>query len=232
MQKIIERKEERERLRNDRGPCNARNAEFEHDHKDHIQHDVQHAADGQIDRRAVAVAHGAQDGCGEIVHHGKGHADEDDAHVERRLIDDVGGRVHQLQHSARAEQADHADQQAADGAHGDGGVHAFLDRIAVARAEGPCYHNARADRKADEKVREQRRQRTRGAHGRQRGRAGEAADDGHVRHVEQDLQKTGQHQRDGEFQNRRDQRRVEHIHVAAQHVESHCQIPFFLHFLS
>ena len=65
--------------------------------KKQVQHHVDDAGGKQEIEGPLGVPHRPQNGGAKIIEHGGGHAREDDAHIEHRVVDHVGGGVHHLQ---------------------------------------------------------------------------------------------------------------------------------------
>ena len=89
--------------RRDGDPCDAH---VENDDEDQVEYHVDNSCNKQEKERALGVSKGAQDGCAEVIEHIGRHPDEIDAHIERRLVENVFRSPHQGEHRLRQENAD------------------------------------------------------------------------------------------------------------------------------
>lgn len=83
------------------GYRHAGNAHLEANHKHEVQSGVDDARRNQAVERTFRIAHAPENGSSEIINHHEGHAEEIDAEIERGKVDDIVGRIHQLQDGAR-----------------------------------------------------------------------------------------------------------------------------------
>ena len=187
----------------------------EYKDEDQVQHDVDKARDQKEIQRALRIAYRAQNGRAEIVEHHRRHADEIDAHVERRLTEHVVRRAHQREQWLGEQQADYDQHRAAHEACEHRSVHRIMQLLAVARAVIARDQHVCADGKTDKHVDQQVDQRAGGTHRRQRRMADELPDDDNIRRVEKKLQHARKHQRNRKAQDLAEKRAVAHIDFIA-----------------
>ena len=182
----------------------------EADDQDEVQHHIHHTGDGQVNQRTLGIAHGAQDGGAEVIHHIEGHAQEVDLHVGGGQIQD--GVVHHLQQGPAEEEANQTHGHTGDDRQGHGRMHSLMHRRRIICAEGLCHRDAAAHAQADEHIDHQVDQTAGGAHCSQAFLAGPAAHDYHVRRVEEQLQNTRCNQRQGKDKDLGQQCALGHVH--------------------
>ena len=201
------------RLGADRGDSNARHVHVEADHHHQVEDHVHHPGNGQVEQRALGIAHGAQDGRAEVVNHVEGHAQEIDPHIGGCQVEH--GVLHHPQQWTAEKEAHQAHEQACDHGQGHRRVDALVHLRRVVGAKGLGHRHAAAHAQADEHVDHQIDQAARGAHRRQVLFARKAAHDHHVRRVEQQLEDAGGNQRQGEHEHLGQHRAGGHVHFIA-----------------
>lgn len=185
-------------LRQDTGQCDAVGAHAADDDEEEIQSDVQNARDEQIKQGAAGIARSAQNGIAKVIERHGGHAEEIDAQVDRRAVDQLFLCAEQFQQRNGRQLAEQQEHRAEDEAQGKGRMDGALRLLTTACAEKACNKGIDTAAKANEKTRKQGNERRCGSDCAECDRAGETAYDGDVRHIEQDLQNIRQHQRQAE----------------------------------
>ena len=125
----------RDELGKDRSIGNACNAHMEHQHKDQVQNDIQHAGQHQKIQRPCGISHGAQHGGAHIVDEQAGKARKIDVQVLRRLRKYVLRGGHQPKHGHNAHIADHGKCHTHDKRCGDGGLHRLMELFHILGAK-------------------------------------------------------------------------------------------------
>ena len=182
-----------------------------HDDEEQIQHDVDHARQREEVQRPLGVSLRPQQGGAEVIDHGGWHAQEVDPQIQGRQIQHVRRGLHPDQDGPGPKDAHHRQDQAADDAQQDGGVDHPVELVPVMGAVAFGGHGVGADGQSHEQVGQKADQGGVGAHRRQGVVPGPPAHHHDVRRVEEQLQNTGTHQRDGESQHLGENGAVAHI---------------------
>ena len=120
----------RDALGKDGGARGAVHAHAEPDDKGKIQEDVQKGRKNEEKQRHPAVSDSAQDGGEQVIEHGRGKAQTDDAHVELRVRQDVRGGAHEHQKARHARESGEGQERRED--------HGELDPVGDADPQGVC----------------------------------------------------------------------------------------------
>ena len=184
-------------LGNHRGDGNALHAHVEHDDEQQVQQHVDDTGNQQEVQGPLGIPHRPQDGRAEVVEHHHGHAHKVNAHVQHRLVDDVGGGAHQLQQRPGQANAHKDEDNPGDDADKHGGVDGLPQILVIAAAIVPRHQHVDANGQADKQVDNQVDKGAGRAHRRQGLGPHELPHHDDVRRVEQQLQNAGKGQRDG-----------------------------------
>lgn len=125
-------------LRQDTGQCDAVGAHAADDDEEEIQSDVQNARDEQIKQGAAGIARSAQNGIAKVIERHGGHAEEIDAQVDRRAVDQLFLCAEQLQQRNGRQLAEQQEHRAEDEAQGKGRMDGALRLLTTACAEKAC----------------------------------------------------------------------------------------------
>ena len=104
-------------------------------HQHNIQHNVDDGSHDQKVQRPFGIAHRAQDVGAHVVNHLRNHAQKVDLQILGRHTHNFIRRLHQAQHRAADEQADHRQRRAARNGKGQCRVHLAVHFIVVPRAK-------------------------------------------------------------------------------------------------
>ena len=200
-------------LGNGSGQGHARHIHMKGHHEKDVQAGVGDAGGGEEEQGPLGVADSPQDARAKVVDHHGGHPQKDDAHIEDRLVQQVGRGVHPAQKGRQ--QGDACDDQecAAEHRQQQGGVDGVVDPPPVLGAVAACHDHAAPDGQAQKQVDHQAVQRRSGPHRRHGAAAGELSQHDDVRRVEQQLQDAGSHQGDRKAQQVAHQGAAAHIHL-------------------
>ena len=205
-------------LRNDRRPGHAVHihaaALDEYDVQDHIQN----ARGSQNDQRRLGVARRPDHGGAEVIDKVEGNAQKIDLHILLGQRQHILRSGHGLQNSRGEGYTEDGQKNAADCRRGDGRMDGAEHRIRFPAADAMGNRHTRAYGQADKKIDNQIRNGAGSAHCRHGNAAAEPAHYNQIRRVEQQLQHTGQHNRDGIGHQRPDQGAPEHIPFFTLHV--------------
>ena len=180
-------------LRNHRGLSRTSHAARKPQHKPQVQRDVQHGRNRKKRQRRHTVAHCTQKRGKVIVHKGGGDAAEDDHQIFPHQALHPGGDLQKADDKIRARKSQNIQHCGHSRNEHKGCEHSLLQAVFVPLAETDGKHCPTAHAKAQQDGREERHQRERGAHGRQRVRPQKAAHNQRVRHVIALLQQVAQY---------------------------------------
>ena len=153
--------ERREVLRNDARQRHAvRRHPADNDEKE-VQDHVEHARDGQIRKRALRVAAGAEHGVAEVEDAERRHPQRVDSEIQHRAVYQIVLRAQQRQHGVREEIAQRRDEHARRRTQQERGVHARAGALVLLRAEILRHAHVDAVGQPDEKARKERDERGR-----------------------------------------------------------------------
>ena len=182
-----------------------------HDDEEQIEDDVDDTGDQQIVQRTARVAHRAQHAVAEVEQRQRRHAQQVYVEIQLCAVDQLVLRAQQCEQRPAEDQPQRHDHKADDQRKNRRGVDGVMHVVVAARAERPRHQHVYAVAQADQKAGEQRHEDGRRADGTQLHRAGKAADDRHVGHIEEHLQYRREHQRHAERENLPGQRPLSEI---------------------
>ena len=157
-------------------------------HQHNIQHNVDDGSHDQKVQRPFGIAHRAQDVGAHVVNHLRNHAQKVDLQILGRHPHDFIRRLHQAQHRAADEQADHRQRRAARNGKGQCRVHLAVHFIVVPRAKALGNNHPRAAAQAHKKPHQQLHKRAGCPHSRQRLGTHKVADDQGIHRIVQLLE--------------------------------------------
>ena len=102
-------------LCDDRCQCSPLNACAKPCNEDNIEHNIDRTGNNEEVQRGARITDGAHEPCLYIVEHAGGYAGKDDVNIQKRILKNIFGRVHQDEHSAGRKHHDRRD----DGCDGD-----------------------------------------------------------------------------------------------------------------
>ena len=182
-----------------------------------VEHDVDHACDGQKIQGALGITHGAEDSCAEVVDQHGHRTRKVDLHIDGGQRQDVFGRVHKTQERTRERHTYKGQYKAADQRGKNSGMYGLAYAVVVFCTRALGNGNTRAYAETDEHVDYQvgdsagRTDRT------NRNTAAESADHNKVGCVKKQLKQAGQYNRDTECYNVFEQRARKHIDLRSFH---------------
>ena len=201
----------RECLRNNGGEGNAGHIHIQHCYEDHVQRHIDHTCDGQVNQGAFGVSGVPQDGGAEIVDHGKDHAGEIDAHINRGKGKYILRGAHQFQKGGGKDDTNDRDKNSADQCSGnccmDGPVGTFLLPAADGMGHGHTGANGKSHKQIDDQIGD----RAGGTHGGDGNTAAETAHNDQVCRIKQQLEYTGENDGDRVQDDAGNQRPLKHI---------------------
>ena len=165
-----------------------------------IQHNVDNRRRNQIPHGAAAVADRLQNAGAHIVHDHRDRAEKVGAEVRHRVDQNVFGRTHPAQDLRGQQHAHHRQHRARRKPQRHRGVDRAAQTFPVLGTEIPRHHNARAQRHAVDKARQQKNQAAGGADRRQRLAAQKIAHDQRVGGIVQLLKQVADEDRQGKQQ--------------------------------
>ena len=157
-------------------------------HQHNIQHNVDDGSHDQKVQRPFGIAHRAQDVGAHVVNHLRNHAQKVNLQILGRHTHDFIRRLHQAQHRAADEQADHRQRRAARNGKGQCRVHLAVHFIVVPRAKALGNNHPRAAAQAHKKPHQQLHKRAGCPHSRQRLGTHKVADDQGIHRIVQLLE--------------------------------------------
>ena len=173
---------------------------MEHQHKDQVQNDIQHAGQHQKIQRPCGISHGAQHGRSHIIDEQTGEARKIDVQVLRRLRKYVLRGGHQPEHGHNAHIADHGERHTHDKRCGNGGLHRLMELLHILGAKVDADDHAGAYGKAIEKEHQHIDNHGRRAHRRQGLGADKLSHNHGIHRIIKHLEHIAQHQRQGKQQ--------------------------------
>lgn len=207
------------------GDGHACHVQMHDNHKEKVQHHIDHAGNNQIVQRPSGVTHCPQKGAAEVVNHSGGHPQKVNPKVQRRKLQHISRRLHPDENLARAERAHHRQQDSAQDTHQHCGVDGFAEPVLIFGSIESGGQNICTNGHAHKQVNQQLDQRGIGSHRRQGVVTCEPAHHHNVRGVEQQLQYVGAHQRESEDQHLLPHHTGAHIHFICFKLLFLCHLP-------
>ena len=110
-----------------------------------VQHDIDHAGHDEVSDGRLRIADGTKR-CGiDVVQAGKGHAQEDDAHIDVGIMHGLGLHVHQAEDRAGQRNARSHDEYGKQEPHGDRGADLLLQVLPIPGAEEIAHQHGGTD---------------------------------------------------------------------------------------
>ena len=194
-----------------RGDGHTGNVQLEKADEDNVADHIDDAGDGQVVEGMLRVADGPEDGRAKVVDHRGGDADEIDAQVEGGQGQNVIGDTDEMEQLRSHSGAEDAGENADDEREQDGRVYRPEHPVGVLAADLPGNKHVGAHGDAEKQVDQQVDHRAVGADGGQGCAAAELAHHHDIGGVDQKLQHTRQHQRNGKQDDLARHRAVAHI---------------------
>jgi len=193
--------QERNGLRDDRGPGDARDAPAERDDEHEVEDDIEDRRDGEKNEGRHRVAQPLQDARVQVVPEAADGSDEKDRQVGRRHFHrDARGGIHERQERPREGDTEKGDGNRADQGSCIGGIDRAPDLVPAARAQKLGNDDGKTRRQAHEKGNKQEIEDEGAADRRQGLLAHEIADDERVDEIVHLLQHVSRNERQGEFE--------------------------------
>lgn len=143
-----EDKRRADELADDGRDGDARDAELQPGDEQHVEDDIDHAADGQVIQRALGIADGAKDGRAIVIDEAGGQADGVNIEIELCAGQHVFGAAHQFQQRGGEEQQQRAEQHAGKNGQRHGGMHRAAHAVPVS-GSGRAGRRPRTRRRSD-----------------------------------------------------------------------------------
>ena len=160
---------------------------MQHNDKEQVQDHVDHTGQQQEIQRPLGIPYSAQYGGPEVIQHGRGHSQKEDAHIKRSLREHFLRGSHQRQQGIRQADADNQQNYAKNQACKHRGMYGLLQILSVSRSVILGGQNIGAYREPDKEVDNEIDQCAGGTHRRQSTTACETAYHYDIRRIEQQL---------------------------------------------